>query len=451
MGVDAYPTALYNKAMKYLTQLLDKKVLAPNGVSIGRIVDAVAVLGGRLPAVNAVIVKTDGGEFCVPYDMLEFEPDPEGPEGSGQIYGDIHLKRSLDSIIPYRPEDDDLRLRRDVLDRQIVDVQDYRVVRVSDVRLAQCGEQYCVVGVDASLRATLRRLGGISRPIEQAAKLIKRPLRSNLIAWDDVQTLEAGTAGGRIRLKVSHDKIARLHPADIADIVEQLSPQQGAEVIESLDTETAADAMAEAEPETQVSIMTVLDDEKATDILEEMEPDEAADLLDDLPNARSDELLEQMEPEEAEDVRGLMAYDEDTAGGLMTTEYVGIEANLTCEATINRLRELAPKAETIYYVYVIDEESRLVGVLSLRDLVIAPPETHISDIMVKNVIHVYVEDHADQVAQIIGRYNLLAVPVVSPDERLLGIITVDDTIERLLPPERRRRLPMPAITTNDDE
>jgi Mg2+ transporter MgtE len=209
--------------------------------------------------------------------------------------------------------------------------------------------------------------------------------------------------------------------------------------------------MAEAEPETQVSIMTVLDDEKATDILEQMEPDEAADLLDDLPNARSDELLDQMEPEEAEDVRGLMAYDEDTAGGLMTTEYVGIEANLTCEATINRLRDLAPKAETIYYVYVVDEESRLVGVLSLRDLVIAPPETHISDIMVKNVIHVYVEDHADQVAQIIGRYNLLAVPVVSDDERLLGIITVDDTIERLLPPERRRRLPMPAIMNGDDE
>jgi Mg2+ transporter MgtE len=307
-----------------------------------------------------------------------------------------------------------------------------------------------VVGVDASLRATLRRLGSLSRPFEAAARLIHRPLRSNLIAWDDVQTLEPGTAGGRIRLKVSHDKIARLHPADIADIVEQLSPQQGAEVIEALDTETAADAMAEAEPEVQVQIMQQLDDETATDILEEMEPDEAADLLDDLPDVRSDELLEQMEPEEAEDVKELMAYDEDTAGGLMTTEFVAIKANLTCEETINRLRELAPKAETIYYVYVVDEEDRLVGVLSLRDLVIAPPETHISDIMVHNVIHVYVEDHADEVAQVIGRYNLLAVPVVGADERLLGIITVDDTMERLLPPERRRRLPVPALAEHEE-
>ncbi|HZT42288.1 MAG TPA: CBS domain-containing protein [Chthonomonadaceae bacterium] len=431
--------------MKYLTQLLDKRVLAPDDTPVGRIVDAVAAVGGRLPALTGVIVRTDKGEVCLPYDLLEMAEDPDGPTGTGQILGDVRLKQPLDSISPCRPGDEDLRLRRDVLDKQIVDVQDYRVVRVGDVRLAACGENYCVVGVDASLRATLRRLGSISKPIEAAARLIHRPLRSNLIAWDDVQTL-----GGFIRLKQSHDKIARLHPADIADIVEQLSPQQGAEVIERLDTETAADAMAEAEPEVQVQIMQQLDDETATDILEEMEPDEAADLLDDLPDVRSDELLGQMEPEEAEDVKELMAYDEDTAGGIMTTEFVAIKANLTCEETINRLRELAPKAETIYYVYVVDEEDRLVGVLSLRDLVIAPPETHISDIMVHNVIHVYVEDHADEVAQVIGRYNLLAVPVVGADERLLGIITVDDTMERLLPPERRRRLPVPALAEHEE-
>jgi Mg/Co/Ni transporter MgtE len=135
----------------------------------------------------------------------------------------------------------------------------------------------------------------------------------------------------------------------------------------------------------------------------------------------------------------------------MTTELVSIKANLTCDETINRLRELAPKAETIYYVYVVDDDERLVGVLSLRDLVIAPPETHVSDIMMENVIHVYEDDHADEVAQVIGRYNLLAVPVLSKDERLLGIITVDDTIERLLPPERHRRLPMLTVAAHDDE
>ncbi len=435
--------------MKYLTQILDKPLVSCDGEKIGKIVDAIATLGGRLPSVRALIARIDGSEVYVPYEDTSFDADPAGATGSGQIQSDIRLSKPLDQIRRYEPHSEDLRLRRDVLDKQIVDVQDYRVVRVSDVRLAECGKHYCVVGVDASLRATLRRLGAVSGPIEAAARLIRRPLRSNLIAWDDVQTLEPGSAGGRIRLKVSHDKIGQLHPADIADIVEQLSPQQGAEVIEALDTETAAEAIAEAEPETQVSIMQQLDDQTATEIITEMEPDDAADLLDDLPDAFSDELLGSMGREEAEDVKELMAYDEDTAGGLMTTELVAIQANLTCEDTINRLRDLAPKAETIYYVYVVDDEERLVGVLSLRDLVISPPSRVVSDVMVKNVIHVYVEDHADQVAQIIGRYNLLAVPVVSPDEKLLGIITVDDTMERLLPPERRRRLPVPALTSDD--
>lgn len=431
--------------MKYLTQILDKRVITPDGKTLGRVVDAVATLGGRLPHVESMVVRTGGTEVSLPFDSLEFQEDPRGAQGTGQIDGDLRLRVPYEQVTAVVSGEGALRLRRDILDKQIVDVQDYRVVRVSDVRLAQSAGRYCVVGVDASFRATLRRLGSISRPIEMLAKLFHHPLRSNLIAWDDVQTLEPGTAGGRIRLKVSHDKIARLHPADIADIVEQLSPQDAQEVIESLDTDVAADTLAEADPETQISIMQNLSDETATDILETMEPDEAADLLDNLPNSRSGELLEQMEPDEARDVIELMHYHEDTAGGLMTTELVAIRANLTCEQTISRLRELAPRAETIYYVYVTDDEDRLVGVLSLRDLVIASPDTQIADIMVRNVIHVYVEDHADQVAQVIGRYNLLAVPVVSEDERLVGIITVDDTLERLLPPERRRRIPIPAI------
>ncbi len=436
--------------MKYLTQILNKRVVTQEKAPLGKVVDAVISSEGRLPSLTALIINTRDGERCLPYSVIDFDKDPAGPLGTGEIQGDIYLKVPLTTINLHSPDDGDLRLRRDVLDKQIVDVQGSRVVRVSDVRLAECNGQYCVVGVDASLRATLRRLGAISVIVEKSAKMIGRPLRSKLIAWDDVQTLEPGTASGRIQLRVSHDKIARLHPADIADIVEQLSPQDGKEVIESLDTETAADTIAEADPATQVQIMQQLDDELATDILEEMEPDEAADLLDDLPGARSDELLEQMEPEEARDVKELLAYDEDSAGGLMTTELVSISAGLTCDQTIQHLRELAPKAETIYYIYVVDEEERLVGVLSLRDLIIAPPETCISDIMVSNVIHVYVEDHADQVAQVFGRYSLLAVPVVSDDEKLLGIITVDDTLERLLPPERRRRLPIAALSAMDE-
>ncbi len=436
--------------MKYLTQILDKRLCSTDGKVLGKVTDAIASFGGRLPSVRAFVVRAGAAELFIPFGDLLFETDREGPNGSGDILGDIVLKMPLSEITAYHPGDGDVRLSRDVLDRQIVDVQDRRVVRVNDVRLAETGGSYCVVGVDASLRALLRRFGSISRPIEAAAKLIHRPLRSNLIAWDDVQTLDPGTAAPTVRLKVTHDKLARLHPADIADIVEQLSPQEGAEVIENLDMESAADVIAEAETETQIAILRHLDQEKQADILDEMEPDEAADMLEALPDAMSDALLEQMDPEDAEDVKELLAYDHDTAGGLMTTELVSISADMDCDRTINRLRNLAPKAETIYYVYVVDVEERLVGVLSLRDLVISPPGTMVSDIMVRNVIHVYVDDHANQVAQILRRYNLLAVPVVSADERLVGIITVDDTLERLLPPERRRKLPVPAIVSLDD-
>jgi Mg2+ transporter MgtE len=298
-----------------------------------------------------------------------------------------------------------------------------------------------VVGVDASLRAVVRRTG-FGKPVEAMARLFRKPLTSNLIAWDDVETLEPGMAGGgRIKLKVPHEKIARLHPADIADIVEQLDPQQRAEVIEALDVETAADTLEEMEDEEAAHVMEHLEEERAADILGEMEPDDAADLLADLSEQRSEDLLEHMEPEEAADVKELLTYDEETAGGLMTTEFIAVHARMTAEETIQTLRERSPKAESIYYVYVLEEDETLVGVLSLRDLIVADPKTTISEVMVHNPRFVYTEDHADNVAQTISRYNLLALPVVDEAGKLAGIITVDDMMERLLPPERRRKLP----------
>ncbi len=422
--------------LKYLTEILGKPVYDPDGRRVARVMDAIAKQGGRLPTLTALFLKGKQREGW--YSLEDAEIREDG----------IHLRAPLTSLENYKPSSDDMRLQRDILDKQIVDVHDYRVIRVNDVRLAACGDQHCVVGVDASLRALVRR-SGLGAPVETLAKLIGKPLQSNLIAWDDVETLEPGSAGGgRIKLKVPHEKIARLHPADIADIVEQLTPQQRAEVMEALDVETAADTLEEMEDETAAEVMETLEETRAADILEEMDPDAAADVLADLSEERTEELLEHMEPEEAADVKELLAYGEETAGGLMTTEFIAIPTRMTAEQTIQRLRELAPKAETIYYVYVTDDDNRLVGVISLRDLIVADPETHISDVMVQNVRSVYTSDHADEVAHIISRYNLLAIPVVEEDGRLVGIITVDDMMERLLPPERRRRLPQ--VTVNDE-
>ncbi len=423
--------------MNYLTQILQRPVFEPDGGKVARVHDAIATVGGRLPTVTAIFAKSKGREGWIRLD--DTTQDEDG----------FHLRAPWATLTAYEPRHDDLRLQRDILDKQIVDVHDYRVVRVNDVRLAECGDRLCVVGVDAGPRALLRR-AGIGKPVESLAKMIGKPLSSNLISWDDVETLEPSAAGGgRIKLKVPSEKIARLHPADIADIVEQLDPQQRTEIIEALDVETAADTIAEMEPEEAAEVIVSLEDEHAADIIEEMDPDEAADLLADLKHEDAADIIEEMEPEEAAEVQELMAYDEETAGGLMTTELMAMKATLTCERTIQRLRELAPKAESIYYVYVVDDDDRLLGVISLRDLIVADPNTHITEAMVKNVRHVHTSDHADEVAQVLNRYNLLAIPVLDDDGRLAGMITVDDMMDRLLPPEKRRHLP--ELTVDGDE
>jgi Mg2+ transporter MgtE len=242
-----------------------------------------------------------------------------------------------------------------------------------------------------------------------------------------------------VKLRISHRKLARMHPADIADVVERLSLQQRDAVFASLDDETAADALEELSPEDQADILERLDPERAADILEEMKPDEAADLLSDLPEHQQEALLDMMEAREADEVEELLAYGEDTAGGLMTTEYVGLSADLTAAQAIDKLRELEPNAESVYYVYVVDEQENLQGVLSLRDLIVAKPDTPIRDIMITNVIRVSPGAATEDVTDIMRKYNLLAVPVVDDDGHMEGIVTVDDALDTVLAAGGRRR------------
>jgi CBS domain-containing protein len=419
--------------LKYLTDLIGKPVENSEGRRVGRVLDAIATQGGRLPTLSALFIKGRAEEGWVPISAVEL------------LERCVLLKESWPECAVYQPSSRDLRLQRDILDKQIVDVHDYRVVRVNDVRLAPCGDGSCVVGVDAGLRAIVRRTG-IGGPVEAVAKMLGRPLSAKLIAWDDVEALEPGSAGGgRIKLKVSHEKIARLHPADIADIVEQLDPHQRAEVIEALDVETAADTLEEMEEASAASVMEHLEEEVAADILEEMDPDEAADLLADLTEERSEELLEHMQPEEAAEVQELLAYEPESAGGVMTTEFIAIPTRFTARDTIKRLRELKPKAETVYYLYVTDDDERLVGVISLRDLVVSDPKTPVSDFMVTNVRSVGTWEDAEETARQMSKYDLLAMPVVDGDRRLVGIILLSDVVDRYLPPEKRKRLPQLTV------
>lgn len=419
------------RAIHYLTQLLGQRVHDAAGSLVGTITDVIAVPGQPLPRLFAVCLRRGADERLIAWERIQGGP------------GRFVLTAAADGDLVDSLPDDALWLRRDVLDKQIVDTHDFRVVRVNDVRLAPCGGYLCVLGVDPGESAVLRRLlpGNWG---EHIVRLLHLPPAGKIIAWNDVEPT-THSENGVLRLRTARDKLAELHPADIADIIEQMNPSDRAAVLEGLDVETAADVVTEAEDAVQVEIMQHLDAEVAADILEEMEPDDAADVVGDLPGSRRKELLDEMETEEADEVRELLTYDEDTAGGLMTTEYVALPLDLTAEEAIVRLREMAPEAETIYYIYVVEPfegekpGERLVGVISLRDLIVAAPHAPLWNFMVENVIRVGLDARIEEVASALERYDLLAVPVVDEEDRLQGIVTVDDALEELLTDSWRRK------------
>jgi len=323
-------------------------------------------------------------------------------------------------------------------DLQIVDIDGRKVVRVNDLRLDDVEGRLHLVAVDVGAAGLLRRLG-LERGYRVLARNLRLPTPERYIDWEDVDPVETSIAS--IRLRVPHGGLTELHPADLATIIDQLAPRDRAGVLAALDDEAVADAIEEMEPDTQVEVLEGLSPERAADILEEMSPDDAADLVADLSDETRHELMALMERAEAEELGELLAFPEDTAGGMMTTEFVAVPADLSAGATIDRLRQLEPDAETIYYVYVVDPEERLVGVLSLRDLIVAPPSTPIGEVMIDEPVAVQVEADRDDVATVVARYNLLAVPVVEEGGRLVGIVTVDDAIDTILPASWRRRVP----------
>ena len=352
--------------------------------------------------------------------------------------GGATLRTSAIDISKFQQRPNEIRLKLDLMDRQIVDIDGRKVVRVNDLRLDEVEGALHLVAVDVGPTGLLRRLG-IEGPWRTIARGLHRDVPERYIDWEDVDPVERTIAS--VKLRVPHKGLAELHPADLATIIDQLSRSDRVGVITSLDDEAAADAIGEMEPETQVDILEDLEPERAADILEEMDPDEAADLVADLSEETREEILGLMEKDEADEVQELMTYAEDTAGGIMTTEFVAVPASLTAAETIDRLRELEPNAETIYYVYVTDPEGRLVGVLSLRDLIVAKPNTVISSFMYEEPVALRTDASEEDVTEVVARYNLLAVPVVDEEGRLEGIVTVDDAIDTLLPQPTKRRLP----------
>jgi CBS domain-containing protein/sporulation protein YlmC with PRC-barrel domain len=348
----------------------------------------------------------------------------------------ITLTRTTKDIPDYHPGAA-LWLGRDVMDKEVVDTDGARVVRVNDIELQFANGRYSVSSIVIGGLALVRRLG-LAPLAQRLASGVGKSAALSTIAWEHVKLL-SGLAP--LRLRLFGGKATDLSPADMAEIISDLNRVESSKVVQSLDVEQLADTLEEVEPDFQATLVESLSDEKVADVLEEMAPDEAADLLAELPEERSEDLLGLMGKDEADDVRKLLAYPEDAAGGLMTTDVVTVRPDLTAEETMVFLRRTAQEAETIYYLYVTDQENRLLGVLSLQRLVLATPATPITEIMHDRVVSVHPEASQDDVAQAVAKYNLMAVPVVDEQDRLLGIVTADDAIDKMIPTAWKKRLP----------
>ena len=414
--------------MAYMSDLMGRLVADVDGEPVGHLEDLIASIRGEMPhpVIVALVVKRAGGLFLVPFSDVAVLLAPAIP-----------LPKRLKDIAPYQPGEHDLYLARDVLDKQIIDTDGVRVVRVNDLELARVNGHFYVANVDIGGWGLLRRLG-LAKPAQTLVGRFRRELPQGIISWDDVELLPGDQP---MRLKVPGEKITELHPADLAEIISDLTRAESGKLLESLDVKTVADTLEEVEPEFQASLVETMPDEKVADVLEEMAPDEAADLLAELPQDRSQELLNLMEDEEAEDVRKLLTYPDNSAGGIMTTEFIAVGPNLTAEQVITILRESAHEAENIFYIYVTDSEQHLVGVFSLKDLVLAKPDTPVTEFMHARVVSVNLLDSQDDAAQAVSKYNLVALPVVDDERRLHGIVTADDALDKMIPTAWKKRLP----------
>ena len=416
--------------MIYISSIIDKQVFDIWGNEVGRCTDILAghTDNGFAPVAAIVVRRKPDDEMIVPASQVS------------SLYPGITLKVPLADLRPYTPKGNELYLRAQILDHQIVDVEGRRVVRVNDIQLAFSKDGYVVSGVDVGNTGLLRRLG-LEKLASAAASLVKKPLSQGVIAWNDVAYVEEKDP---LRLTKSREKISKLPPADIAMILSDLDRSTGQSLLEDLDNETLADALEESPTKTQIDVLTKMDAERAADVLEEMEPDEAADLLADMPQETSQELLDLMEKDEAEDIRTLLDYPPDSAGGIMTPDFAWIYDGLTVSQAIEFLRssEDAQEVEDMYYIYVLDKEDHLTGVIYLRDLVMAAPDAKVDDLMDDDPITVTPDTPQNEVAYLIAKYDLLSIPVLDGEtESMLGIVTLDDALDTVLPTAYKKRLP----------
>jgi magnesium transporter len=404
-----------------LSELLGLPVFDPAG-RVGRVREVALVPQDDPARIAALVVRTSDGDRLLAGNRLQ------------SINGGVRTGEALANWVAFSSSQGMLLLERDLLDQQIIDINGRKVVRVNDIDLVVEINEHNevtlkIANVDAGARGAVRRLlKGMVPRATLSAMMSKIPPKH--IPWDFVNLIETDPAR-RVHLKISSDKIEKLHPADIADIIEDLAPAERDAVFGDLDEEVAAHALEEIDPKLQVSLVNSMEDGRAADIVEEMDPDAAADLLNDLSPERSEAILEEMEPDERHDVEELLDFKEDTAAGRMTTDYMSLPPTAHVRDAIEMLRNFEGGLESVSTVFLVAEGEKLVGAVPLVKLVLSPLNTPLSELTMEPLISCRPGADENEVSELFDKYNLLTLPVVDEDGVLAGVITADDVISIL--------------------
>ncbi|MBC7766251.1 MAG: magnesium transporter [Hyphomonadaceae bacterium] len=408
----------------YFSRVVGNKVFGLSGKPIGKIKDFVVDDSFVRPKIVAVKIRTKKQDKTLDFKHFIIK----------KLKEQYFLQCTKEEPYHFNAQNT-FFIGKNVLDRQLADVDGRKLVRVNDLQLAILSNETYLVAVDVGVEGLLRRFG-IARPIATLLKPFGVTIPAQLILWDDVETVDFEHAG--IRLSKGSTNLDKLHPSDLADIIEDLDRHTQLAVFTALDEEKAADVMEELELNVQKMFLEHLPLAKAADLLEKMPADEVADILEEMKEDKAEALLNEMEMEASEDVRELMEYEEGTVGSIMSTDFISFNEHTTVQDTIAELRRAKPESDTIYYLYIVNDDGKLIATVSLRDIVVASPETELSAIMNAEVVHVRDQDEIEKLNEIISKYSLLAVPVVDEKHIMIGTVIINDVVYNLLRATRKR-------------
>ncbi len=409
----------------YLSRIIGKKVHGPGGKVVGIVKDLLTDSGSTdqastdRPLIKGIKIKL--ANDCCYYSFQSFRIQ--------KINTRIKITCKELTVLPEEEVNAGLLLADVILDKQIVDLNGRKLVRVNDVRLVQLTEGTFVVAVDIGLEGLLRRIG-IAKPAKYLFTLFGQAMPAKFILWEDVEAVDFSNLN--IKLSKTYSKLQTLHPSDLADIIEELGKQNRTEVFSALNEEQAADVLEELEPETQIHIVESLPVEKVAHVLEKMPADEVADILDGLEDEKAELLLKEMEEDSSQEVRELLEYPENRVGSIMTTEFLTYRESYTVDEVIRDLKEKRPENEELYNLFVTNEKDELIATFSMRDLLLSDPDTQVKQIMKPSPVHLHDYQKVDEVAEMVSKYNLLAIPVVDDEKILQGMVVIDDVVEDLI-------------------